>query len=180
MNTEHSLTAQPIRSLQTMLRTIAQVHPQQPPVIPDGVYSPQTEQAVLAFQKMKGLPVSGAVDQSTWDAVVSEYEHCRIQTAPAQHLTLTLKPGAIIQLGDDQVHIPLIQTMLFVLSQIYDTIPEPEITGIWDIPSQDALAAFQTYADLEPSGELDKQTWRHLALHYTLASDASRNGSFGG
>lgn len=180
MNTEHSLTAQPIRSLQTMLRTIAQVHPQQPPVIPDGVYSPQTEQAVLAFQKMKGLPVSGAVDQPTWDAIVSEYEHCRIQTAPAQHLTLTLNPSTVIRLGDDQIHIPLIQTMLFVLSQIYDTIPEPEITGIWDIPSQDALAAFQTYADLEPSGELDKQTWRHLALHYTLASDASHNGSFDG
>lgn len=178
MNAEHSVTGQPIRSLQIMLRTIAQVYPQQPPVIPDGVYSPQTEQAVLAFQKMQSLPVTGVVDQATWESILSEYEQCRIQTAPAQHLTLTLDPSAVIRLGDDQIHVPLIQTMLFVLSQIYDPIPEPEITGIWDIPSQDALTAFQVYSDLDATGELDKRTWRDLALHYTLATDAAHNGSF--
>lgn len=171
MKPEESFIGQPIRSLQTMLRTIASVHPDQLSVVPDGVYTPQTGQAVSAFQRRKGLPVTGTADLATWEAVAEEYRIALIESQPAHLLRITLNPGEVIRLGDSSIHIPLIQTVLFVLSQIYDRIPEPEITGVWDPASRDALMEFQAVSDLEPTGELDKITWHHLALHYTHASD---------
>ena len=39
----------------------------------DGVFGPQTRAAVEAYQRMLGLPVTGAVDRATWNALVSTY-----------------------------------------------------------------------------------------------------------
>jgi peptidoglycan hydrolase-like protein with peptidoglycan-binding domain len=38
------------------------------------VYGPDTERAVLAFQRANGLPASGVVDPGTWDALVGGEE----------------------------------------------------------------------------------------------------------
>lgn len=177
MKPEESFIGQPIRSLQTMLRTIASVHPDQVTAVPDGVYGTQTAQSVSSFQRRSGIPATGVVDLRTWNAITDEYRNCQIESQPAQHLCITLNSRQVIRLGDEGVHIPLIQTVLFVLSQIYDQIPEPEITGVWDLPSRDSLIAFQTISNLEPTGELDKTTWRHLALQYAQAADGAQHTS---
>ena len=42
----------------------------------------------------------------------------------------------------------------------------------WDIldnATSDALSTFQQITGLPMTGNLDKQTWKHLALHYPLA-----------
>ncbi len=44
-----SFVGQPVRSLQTMLRIIAQQDAMQPGIIPDGIYGQQTVAAVSAF-----------------------------------------------------------------------------------------------------------------------------------
>ena len=41
--------------------------------------------------------------------------------------------------------------------------------------ASEALSAFQTYAALSPTGELDKRTWKELALHFSLAADWLEN-----
>ena len=38
-----------------------------------GIFGPQTRSAVEAYQRMLGLPVTGAVDRATWNALVSTY-----------------------------------------------------------------------------------------------------------
>ena len=47
MRPEESFIGQPIRSLQTMLRTIAEDKAGYQSVIPDGIYGPETMSAVL-------------------------------------------------------------------------------------------------------------------------------------
>ena len=49
MRPVESFVGQPIRSLQTMLRVIAQNDAAHPDVIPDGIYGPETVAAVSAF-----------------------------------------------------------------------------------------------------------------------------------
>ena len=51
MNTPLSYVGQPIRSLQTMLRTIAHVDETLLKLVPDGIYGPNTVQAVREFQR---------------------------------------------------------------------------------------------------------------------------------
>ena len=63
MRPGESFVMQPVRSLQTMLRVIAEDDNTLPTVVPDGIYGPSTMQAVSAFQRKYSLPVTGAVNQ---------------------------------------------------------------------------------------------------------------------
>lgn len=68
-----SFVGQPIRSLQTMLRVIAEDDPTHLRIVPDGIYGPETTAAVSTFQRKHGLPVTGVTDHATWEAVVGVY-----------------------------------------------------------------------------------------------------------
>lgn len=171
MKPEESFVGQPVRSLQTMLRTIAQVDPGQPMPEADGVYSPQTAEAVRAFQRRRGIPPTGVTDQNTWEAIVRAFEPARVETEQAQPVQITLNPGQIIHPGDEHHILYLVQTMLITMAELLGGLPEPDHTGILDPDTERALIAFQLYSGLRPTGQLDKNTWKSLALQYSLASD---------
>lgn len=160
----------PIRSLQTMLRVIASVEDMEQTIIPDGIYGPQTLQAVSAFQRRHGIPVTGVTDQRTWDAIVAVYEPALVHQGPAQHLVIALEPGQVLRKGQSHPHLLLAQAMLMALSQLYQSVSQPSVSGILDPSTADSLASFQYLAGLPATGELDRQTWKHLALHYPLAA----------
>ena len=172
MKPEESFVGQPIRSLQTMLRTIRKIRPEQPAVVPDGIYTQQTRDAVAAFQRRKGLPVTGTADNATWDAIVKEFRLARIETEPAQPVRIVLDPGEVLRAGTESPYIYLLQSLLTVLALSYEAIPMPEHTGVMDGPTRAAVTAFQTAADLPPTGNVDKTTWKHLALQYAQAAAA--------
>lgn len=71
--TEAGYIAQPIRSLQTMLRVVARADARLPGVIPDGSFGSDTEAAVRAFQQTYSLPVTAEVDEATWQKLVSVF-----------------------------------------------------------------------------------------------------------
>ena len=170
MRPPESFIAQPVRSLQTMLRVIAESDRSQPSVIPDGIYGQNTMAAVSAFQRRKGLPVTGVADQTTWDSIVADYEPALIIVGEARPIEVILDPNQVIRQGEQHPNVYLAQGMLIVLSQAYGSIPEPTITGILDLPTSNSLSAFQSLSLLPATGELDKITWNALASHYPLAS----------
>ncbi len=171
MDHRHSYAGKPIRSLQTMLRTIAQVEPDQENVIPDGIYSDQTTSAVKCFQRRCDLPVTGIVNQETWDRMVEDFDKARIDVERAAPVQISLAPGQVIHRGEENHKIFLIQSMLLVISFLVDEIPEVEHTGVLDAQTQRALLAFQLLSGLPPTGEVDKQTWKALTLQFASASD---------
>ncbi len=171
MRPNESFVGQPIRSLQTMLRVIAQSDSRQPSVIPDGIYGADTINAVSNFQRNAGLPVTGVADQDTWEAVVRAYEPARIEAEEAQPLFIVLNPGQVIRQGERHPNVYLVQAILLVLSQAYESITPPGITGILDIPTVNSLSSFQEMSLIPVTGELDKNTWRNLALHYPMAAN---------
>ena len=73
MNTPVNYVGQPIRSLQTMLRTIAHADETLLKLVPDGIYGPNTVQAVREFQRQNNLPVTGETDNATWNKLVAVY-----------------------------------------------------------------------------------------------------------
>lgn len=64
----------PIRTLQTMLRSISRLNENIPAVVPDGIYGNDTVRSVTAFQRQFGLPVTGVVNQGTWNRIVEIYD----------------------------------------------------------------------------------------------------------
>jgi len=175
MRPDESFVGQPIRALQTMLRTIAQVDENQINVIPDGVYSQQTADAVRSFQENMGLAPTGTVDQNTWEKIVETYRPARTEVYPAEPVYINLNPGKSFRRGDRHHHISLIQAMLQLLSRVYSQFPDLALTGEFDAPTEKAVTLLQDLSGLPVNGILDKITWKHLVLHHALAADALEN-----
>ena len=175
MKPAESFVQQPVRSLQTMLRTIASIEPNQINVIPDGIYGSQTAAAVRSFQRRQGLNPTGVVDQATHERIIQEYEQAYIEAKKAQPVQINLDPGQILRRGEQNNHIYLAQSMLTVLHLLDSRIPLPPHNGILDPGTAESVAAFQSFAGLPPTGEIDKRTWKDLALYYALAADQLEN-----
>lgn len=177
MRPEESFIQQPIRSLQTMLRVLAQRDSRYQSVIPDGIYGPSTVSAVSAFQRHHGLPVTGVTDQDTWERITALYEPALVHTAEAQPVEIILNPNEVLRRGDSSPYLHVAQALLLVLSEEYDSIGRPSRNGILDENTSDALSSFQSLSGLPMTGELDKVTWKHLALHFPLAANRGKGQS---
>ena len=62
-----------VRHLQYMLSMLSEFIPQIPPVTIDGIYGPKTADTVRAAQRWFGLPVTGNVDEKTWDEIYDQF-----------------------------------------------------------------------------------------------------------
>ena len=168
MRPGESFVQQPVRSLQTMLRVIAEDDPSLPIVIPDGIYGPSTMIAVTAFQRREGIPITGIVDEYTWTQIVEAYEPALDRVGKAEPIEILLEPGQIILIGESNPYIFLLQGMLAQLSKDHDNIRYPPFTGILDTDTAASLQGFQVLAGLPTTGTLDRITWRHLVKQFTL------------
>ncbi len=175
MRPSESFIGQPIRSLQTMLRVLAENDHRYIPIIPDGIYGPETVKAVSSFQRQNGLAVTGMTDQDTWEAIVAKYTPALIEQDEAHPLYVILEPKQVLRKGERHPNLYLVQAMLTVLGQVYESILPPESTGLLDEATSDALASFQRLNGLPMTGHLDKRTWKHLTLQYPLAASLLLN-----
>ena len=172
MRPDETFVGHPIRSLQQMLRVIGENDDRLPSVVPDGIYGNDTVRAVSAFQRSAGLPVTGIADQDTWEAIVARYEPALIEQVEAEPLRIILDPGQVIRRGEQNPNLYIVQAILIVLSEQYAGITPPGMSGILDLATADSISSFQEMSLLPVTGELDKHTWKHLALHYPLATNA--------
>ena len=62
-----------VRLLQEYLNYVAGFYPQIPTVTPTGYFGNRTQEAVIAFQRLQGLPPTGTVAAATWDELTSLY-----------------------------------------------------------------------------------------------------------
>lgn len=166
-----SFIGQPIRSLQTMLRVLAEHDDRFETVIPDGIYGPATMKAVSVFQRHHGLPVTGITDFTTWQMILSSFEPALSAQQEAQQIGIVLNPNQVIRKGERSPYIHLTQAMLQGLFDVYQSVSEPSHSGYLDECTSDSLSSFQQLCGLPMTGNLDKHTWKHLALQYPLAAN---------
>ena len=175
MRPGESFIRQPVRSLQTMLRVLAEDDTSLPTIVPDGIYGPTTMQAVSTFQRKYGLPVTGIANQSTWEKIVNVYELALIRVDKAEPIEIILEPGQVFRKGDSSPYIYLLQAMLTQLSNQHSAIDQPGFSGVIDNATASSLSDFQSLAGLLQTGELDKVTWKHLVKHYTANANHTAN-----
>ena len=69
-----------VREFQTYLRVIGQNIASIPIIEVTGYYGPETERAVMTFQRLYGIDPTGNVGALTWDTVAKEYNFIRFGT----------------------------------------------------------------------------------------------------
>lgn len=154
----------PIYALQTMLRWLTPTRQ----LAHDGIFGEETAAALSEFQRGAGLPVTGTADEETWNAVKLAYRQAQIEKGPAAPLEIILQPGQVLEVGTDNLHVFLIQTMLVVLGSFYPALPRPRVTGVLEARTAEAVKWLQIRADLPANGAVDKHTWRALVRQYRL------------
>ena len=165
---------QPIRSLQTMLRTIAQADDSILPVVPDGIYGKDTLASVSSFQQRHGLPLTGITDLDTWNAIVDEYHNALVEVAEAEHVMPILQPGQVIRRGETNDHLYMMHGMLRAIAGHFPSMPPPPYGNTLDSSSAACVIWLQLRAGLPPTGNIDRHTWRHLAkLYRTTVGDGT-------
>ena len=66
-------TGEKVRQIQEQLARISRSYPAIPTITPDGIYGPETREAVERFQSIFGLPVTGVIDFRTWYRISEIY-----------------------------------------------------------------------------------------------------------
>lgn len=69
--------------MQQFLLFISTVISDIPSVVPDGIFGPETTEAVTAFQNLYGIEPNGIINENTWDEIVRVYRQLRFSEARA-------------------------------------------------------------------------------------------------
>ena len=159
--------------LQTMLNRISRNYPAIPKINPvDGIFGPQTEQAVREFQRIFNLNVDGVVGRATWYKLVFLYvgvTRLSELTSEGQTFTQIQAPasGVTLREGSRSPAVSALQFFISVFGHVLYNFPTLNIDGIFGPKTRQAVMDAQRYLGLEPTGIVDNQTWMALYDAYT-------------
>ncbi len=145
------------------------------PLIPklgalDGIFGPQTEQAVRTFQSIFDLTQDGIVGQVTWNALTRLFVGItRLAELYSEGQQFSIIPWSypeILQEGSTGQKVVQLQYMLSVLSSYIPEISSPDMSGIFDGATRQAVLDFQQWADLSPTDLVGEVTWNRLYREY--------------
>ncbi|MBQ1202302.1 MAG: peptidoglycan-binding protein [Loktanella sp.] len=155
-----------IRELQTYLRALQRYKNGYADVAVDGIFGPNTTQAVRDFQQPI-LPVTGVVDLATWQAIYQAYlDLLYFQSLPSS-VQVYQQPSIALFPGDQGDGVLFLQIMLRRLSRRFPNIPaEQAVTGIYTKKTASAVEAVQNISGLPQTGVTDKATWNAITALY--------------
>ena len=160
-----NLETEAIRNLQRYLLQLSFFEPDIPPVPRDGVWESATEDALRAFQRTRGLPVTGQADPLTWDTLYAAYLKNLADTGRPEPLyVFPHQPNQYsVGLGDEGALIYAIQYLLRERMIEYGLQEEEQILNqIYDASTESWVRQFQKIHGLPVTGRVDKATWNEL------------------
>lgn len=156
-------TAHSVRDLQHMLRLLSRGYPQLPAVTADGIFGENTLEAVLLFQRDLGLPVTGTVDQNTWDAMDRQCALLSSTSVPPPFYD----PNALSFTGSsDQT--TLLRMVRFIFNTLSRTLGDFSLCEVNTPAFSENLRTLQRISALPVTGSLDNATWQKLLCLFRL------------
>lgn len=173
-----------VLQLQIRLNRISDNYPSIPKIFPvDGIFGPQTENAVKTFQRIFNLSPDGVVGSATWYKIIYIYNAVkRLSELDSEGIALdeySQQYKTVLRFGDSGTDVRLIQFFLSVLSQYYETLPPIVQTSVFDEQTENAVRAFQREFNLDDDGIVGRQTWDVLYNTYLGIAD-TENALSGG
>jgi peptidoglycan hydrolase-like protein with peptidoglycan-binding domain len=126
-------TGEPVRTLQYLLRARGYA------IGVDGGFGPQTDGALRAFQRSRGLTADGTTTPRTWTA-----------------LLITVRSGST---GDA---VRAVQSQFQFRNQSGDPRKGVQVDGVYGPQTRSAVRGFQSAVGLSPDGIVGPRTWNQL------------------
>lgn len=165
-----------VKRMQNYLNRIRGNYPLIPAITNvDGIFGPQTEASVKAFQKTFNLVSDGVVGVSTWNKISQVYtavtglaelngEGERIGLSPTP-------PTVILRQGNRGSDVLQLQFLLNYISQFYPSILAPVQDSVFGSSTTDAVKSFQQKFNLTADGIVGPATWNKLYQVYRTAQE---------
>ena len=159
-----------VANLQRYLRTLYYFDDALSPTPVDGIYDRATEEAVRRFQKTEDLPITGRVDQLTWERLFDRYEKEKaFRRAPARIAYCPrMPPDYRVRVGEEQFLVRVIQHALQEIAIDFNFPAAVPQSGKYDEDTANAVRVLQRVSGLPEDGEVDRATWEELARYYNF------------
>lgn len=157
----------PMTGLQQMLLTISYLNP----VIPAPANINNMEDSISAFQQYYGLPVTGVVDQATFERIVLACDLCTELLSDAAAPILHFPANQALRPGQSHPFLFLAQGIFSALAQDYSEFMPLRVSGMLDAPTEHNLRIIQNRSALPETGHLDKRTYNRLSQLYRASYD---------
>lgn len=156
-----------VQIVQYFLNVISAYYNSIPAVDINGVLNTQTRTAIMEFQKIFNLPITGIVDEQTWNSMYNQVVGI-LKTLPASAIALPslLWPGTVYRRGSEGPVVYLIQQYLSYIASVLEGIPPTEPDGIYGPATEQAVRRFQEYFGIDVTGVVDQYTWNRIVLIY--------------
>lgn len=160
-------TGSGVRLLQYFLAYTSLFVPEIPAPGIDGIFGTETEQAVRSFQQAYSLPITGIVDETTWNELYNAYRG-QIAALPPRYTEglVVPYPGFALRVGTESEYVSLLQEYLNYIAKTYTQLPTVPVTGYFGAMTYNAVAAFQRLFGLEEDGVADVETWNAIIEIY--------------
>lgn len=142
----------------------------------DGIYGETTAEAVSAFQREWGLPMTGEVDLVTWNLLFDVFR-ADVATVPGNLFSNVAKPfpGVTLRVGSRGEDVLDLQRYINRIAEDFPAVPTVSEDGIFGDATEDAVFVIQEGAGLSVTGVVDVSTWELIARIYdTLQGGGER------
>ncbi len=157
-----------VRTIQRQLIRIRQDYPGIPAISSaTGYFGPETEAAVLAFQRIFNLTPDGIIGPATWYAIsriyvgVTGLAELESEGLPLPGAVVPY-PGYLLRQGARGDNVRTLQRYLNDLSSVYGTLLPVNVDGAFGPQTRNAVIAFQRMFNLTPDGIVGPATWNML------------------
>lgn len=156
-----------VRTLQLQLVRVAINYPSIPLITADGIFGPDTTQAVRKFQQIFNLTVDGVVGKGTW------YQLSRIYVGVKKLAELTSEgeradygikeyPGTPLRSGSQGIEVVELQYYLSIIGEYNENISQVSIDGRYGASTEQAVRNFQKEYVIPADGVVGMVTWNKI------------------
>ena len=160
-----------VRVLQIRLNRISDNYPSIPKIVrTDGIFTDDTEAAVLRFQEIFQLTPDGVVGNATWFAIERIYAGVkRLNELYSEGISLqevTKQYPGSLQRGSIGMGVRNLQFFLNYIEPYYNTGITVDVDGVFGESTEQAVRNFQSLVGLPVDGIVGEETWRAIYNAY--------------
>ena len=155
-------TGENVMHLQYMLDVLSTFIEQIPPVEMTGTFDQQTRNAVIAFQKYKGITDNGIVNENFWDLLIREFNGIDQTVLSQEENFPNTESSTEVLPAASRSRITLLQQRLNRLGNAYPDIGAIPVSGMSNNATVYGVRKLQAMAGLPVTGKMDSDSWKAL------------------
>ncbi len=155
-----------VRDLQHMLNQLGLRNPNLPRLAETGIFDELTLEAVMIFQRDFFPPVTGVVDNGTWDAIVEAYKKDQLHYGPPIQLRVLPHGEFSTSPGGQSEPVLVAQAMFEAFPASLADFSGGGLDGFNTGTTTENLRTVQRISGLPVNGAFNRATWEYLARLY--------------